>query len=189
MTKHKYSGCILRKPVAAYSYDFDYREVGKKSKEQSKELRDDHVAELIKKNNFVPITVEHGTIKVGQVICTYQKPNGEVWVDFEVDDNSSAGRQAATLLSEGWMNDLSWTHDWRDMTPLEVSVVWKGYRENTTIERNNSLPYKPPSAVENVSNVSEAPILIQASTAAMSANASTPAPVAQEQQYVSWKLR
>lgn len=176
MTRHKYSGCILRKPVAAYSFQGDYRNIGAKTYEQNIEISQEHVEKLLQKIHLVPICTEHGSIKVGVVTHSHQKPDGSVWVDFEIDDESISGNTAHQLVNKGIIKHLSLNHDWNDLQPIEVSLTFKPGREGTDIvlpQHNNSQQYIQPQGVECVSNFSPPPSMMAANADFVAATSTT----------------
>lgn len=182
MPRHKYSGCILRKPVDAYSYKGDYRNIGGKTAQQNIEISQEHVEKLIKRNHLVPICTEHDTIKIGEVVNTYQKQDGSVWVDFELDDTSTAGNTAHQLVKGGLINHLSWNHDWNDLQPIEVSLTFKPGRDGTNIERppqhNNSQEYIQPQVAEGVNH--QTPCMMSANAESVSSGSAAAAAPAEQ---------
>lgn len=173
--------------MAAYSYKGDYRNISGKTAEQNIEISQEHVEKMIKRNHLVPICTEHDTIKIGEVVNTYQKDDGSVWVDFELDDTSTAGNTAHQLVKSGLINNLSWNHDWNDLQPVEVSLTFKPGREGTNIERppqqNNSQHYIHPNSSEAVTHSTPSMMAANADSVASgsAAPAATPAAAPAEQ--------
>lgn len=176
MTRHKYSGCIIKKPVSEYSYKGHYRDVRNKTLEQNIEISEEHADLFIKRAHLIPICTEHDITKIGEVTRAYRRDDGSVWVDFDLDDESTAGTTAHTLVQKGILKHLSLNHDWNDLQPVEVSLTFKPARPGTIIEtNNNSTEYILPQQSEGVTTSYNTPCMMSANAESVN---SVSAPVA-----------
>lgn len=117
-----------------------------RTKSELYELTKDQIAQLSRNLPGAPICFEHGQYGndvLGQVTHAHlDDDNSTLMVEFELNGSTQAYMDQR-LIEEGLLKELSLHHDPTDMSVLEVSLVWKGARDNTQILGVANSPGEP----------------------------------------------
>ena len=147
---------------------------------------------LLPKCGNVPMVTEHGSAVVGSVKRGYFDTQGNACIRFKLNGDP-AGQQAKSLVDRGCMRGLSLCHSRADLTVREVSICFRGARDNTGITGvvkaarsaatgSNHSEYKIGQDSTYVSSYVEASVLQVDMQAQQPVGAGIPAPVQQLQQ-------
>jgi len=160
-------------------------------------LSRDQLSIILPRCNNVPLRTEHGRAVVGTVNDGFFNSSGDACIRFGFNGDP-AGCQAKSLVDSGLMRGLSLCHSRADLTVREVSICFKGARDNTGItgivgaststgsqERTNHSPYKVGHDSEYVRSYVQASIVrsgMQMPPAPLAAVGLPPAPAPQQTQ-------
>lgn len=141
---HLYRGRIVYKPPhAPQEYDDPH--------EKRLELTRTQLEQMFPRMRDIPISIEHHGARCGRVLRPYFDDDGSACIEFELDVDSTLGKQAFLYMCSG-MIGLSLSHDATTLDPVEISLCLEGARANTGV-----LQVIPSSSMETESTESPEP--------------------------------
>ncbi len=133
----KATGCIARRLPQSKTFS------GRKPRPNTSEIFELDINDYHRMSPLMVATaymdVEHNDKRHGRITKSYLNETGDWMIDYELDE-SKLKPVMSRLLRSGAMGDLSLKHDSDSMTPINVSVCFRGARENSNTTRIDKFP-------------------------------------------------